>query len=253
MKRALLAILILAAGCAPAGRRAAPPEAASPGSVLDTLRGRATSVRSFHQAGTFLVRTGRERHFLHFDAWFERPGRSRLEIDLPGFPGAGSEPLIVTQDGDRVAAVRGGGSGEEATPTDSLLAFLDAYGFSSRTALYSIAPYACPEPLLHERNLRGFHRRAGESAIRLVLAGEGERREVLDLSGPARDLVSRRIVAKDGRVLAVFSYRYEEEGALFAREVETFVPAEDVRLTARFRATERNAPVPPGIFLPADD
>jgi hypothetical protein len=253
MRRALLAILILAAGCVPAGKRAAPPEREEPGSVLESLRARATAVRSFHEVGTFLVQTGRERHFLHFEAWFERPGRSRLEVDLPGFPGAGSERLVVTQEGNRVEAVRDGGGGNAAPSADSLLAFLDAYGLSPRTALYSIAPYACPEPLLHEKNLRGFHRVAGESAIRIVLGGEGERREVLDLSGPARDLVSRRIVAKDGTVLAVFSYGYEEEGALFAREVRTFVPAEDVRLTARFRATEVNAPVPPGLLSPAGD
>ncbi len=256
MRRHLLLLLVLAAaaaGCAPArGRsaRAGAPAAVDPGPILALLREKTAAVRSFHATGTFYVRTEREKHFLHFEGWFERPDRSRLSVELPAFPGFGSGRLTFVRTGGEIECrVREGGEEERGVPADSALAFLAAYGLSPSTATYLLAPYAGPEEALRREAVvacAGF----GDGGTRIVL-GAGERgREVLDL-GPDGDIGERRVIGPGGEVLLVCSYDYGEAGALFAREVEAFLPVEGARLTTRFRELEANVPLPPSVFQPA--
>jgi hypothetical protein len=247
----LLLALVAAGGCAPAAKPPEGPIAAGPiepDLLLTRLRERSAAVRSFHATGTFYVRTDREKHFLHFEGWFQRPDRSRLDIDLPGFPGFDPGRLSFLRVGEEIACVAArSGEEEREVPPDSALAFLSAYGLRAATAPYLLAPYSGPEEILRPEHVVACSRLSGGRA-RLVLNAGGGGREVLEL-GPALDLLERRVVDRGSEVLLVCSYTYEDGAVLFAREVEAFLPREGAHLTTRFRILEGNVPVPQAVFV----
>ncbi|MFH1679640.1 MAG: hypothetical protein ABIH26_03240 [Candidatus Eisenbacteria bacterium] len=251
---AALLVALAAGGCSRAVKAPPAAPAADAEEVLAALRARTASVRSFHSTGTVYLRTNREKHFLHFEAWFERPSRSRLVIDLPGFLGLGSGRLTVVRSGDRIAFLRPGSEEvEHASLADTSLAPLSVFGLAPADAVYLVAPHAGPEDLYRTENVVAFAAARNEGFLRLVLRREDGLREVLRIASPSFALAERRVVEPEGTVHFASSYRYEAEEEAFAREVETYLPREEMRLTARFQAAEQNVAVADSVFRLAED
>jgi len=238
-KRGFAALLLLvAAGCLPRGEKTPPPvddvEAAS---MLAFLQSETERMHSFTCEGTFLLRWKKEKHFLHFQAWYRRPDRIRLDVDLKGPLGFGSGRLSVAAVGESVSVLlpdeperRDGTIGEGDFPT------LDEYRFGPSEGAVLLAPYGGSADLPREENLLycGNDDRSGH--VRIVLRRDDNRREVLLVEREPRRIVGRKITLPDGTVLADLLYRYGDEGnGLFAEEVEARFPAEDMILRARFR------------------
>jgi hypothetical protein len=242
-------LLLAAAGCAGVGKERPGLLPGRPDAALLLLRERTAALRSFHAAGTFYVQTEQEKHFLHFEGWFERPDRARLSVELPGFLGIGSGRFTFIRSGGELtcfAPLEEGG--ERTVPADSALTFLAAFGLTPATAPYLLAPYSGPMALYAEERVVASQARP-EGGTRLVLEGEEGRREVLDLDS-ARRLFERRVVEPGGTVHLVCSYEYADGETLFAREVKAYLPREKAHLTTRFRVLEGNIPIAPSLFAP---
>jgi len=253
--RALLAALILLAGIGCSRTVKGPPAPpADAEEVLAALRARAESVRSFHANGTVYLRTDREKHFLHFDAWFERPSRMRLAIDVPGFLGLGSGRLLVVRRGDRIEALRPGSEAvERASLANDEGGPITILGIDPADAPSLVAPHAGPENLFVRENLVSLSAAGSGGLLRVVLDREDGLREVLDVSPPSYAVGARRVVEPGGRVLFASTYRYGEGDNAYAREVETFLPDENMRLTTRFRSMERNPSLADSLFRLAEE
>ena len=236
--RIALVILLAAASCLPdQKKRPDPTGGPDPASILAILRSRTEALQSLSCKGTVLLRWKKEKHFLHFQAWYRRPDRIRLDVDLKGPLGFGSGRLSVAAVGESVSVLlpdeperRDGTIGEGDFPT------LDEYRFGPSEGAVLLAPYGGSADLPREENLLycGNDDRSGH--VRIVLRRDDNRREVLLVEREPRRIVGRKITLPDGTVLADLLYRYGDEGnGLFAEEVEARFPAEDMILRARFR------------------
>jgi hypothetical protein len=253
--RALLATLLLGAavGCSRTVK-GPPAPLADAEEVLAALRARTESVRSFHATGTVYLRTDREKHFLHFEAWFERPSRMRLAIDVPGFLGLGSGRLLVVRRADRIEALRPGSEVvERASLADDGGAPIAVLGLNPADAPYLVAPHAGPEDHFRRANLVSLSAAGTGGLLRVVLDREDRLREVLEVMPPSFAVHARRVVEPGGRVLFASTYRYGEEDHAYAREVETFLPEENMRLTTRFRTLKENPSLPDSLFRLAEN
>ncbi len=244
--------LLLAGGCSIAPKGGLPVDGALPlADHLALLAERTAATRSFQSEGTVLVRTEREKHFLHFTAAWRRPDRSRLDLDLKGPLGFGSGRLTVTRSGETVEMLRPGEEVlERGTLDDPRLDPLAGHGLRPSAAPFLIAPYAGEKELYREERVMDYRYDDRAEAYRLVFGREGGGREVLHLAeeeGRTR-LAARRMVERDGEVSLVILYRYGDDSDLLPKEVEARLPGEETTLVLRFRECVLNRLLPDRLF-----
>ena len=244
--------LLLAGGCSVAPKGGGPVDGALPlAGHLALLAERTAATGSFHSEGTVLVRTEREKHFLHFAAAWRRPDRFRLDLDLKGPLGFGSGRLTATRSGETVEMLQPGEElPERGGLDDPRLAPLAARGLRPSVVPLLIAPYASESELYREERVVDYRYDNRAEAYRLVLEREEGGREVLHLAeeeGRTR-LVLRRLVERNGDVSVVLHYRYEDETDLLPVEVEARFPGEETTLVLRFREGVLNRPIPESHF-----
>ncbi|MBN1825893.1 MAG: hypothetical protein JW958_06465 [Candidatus Eisenbacteria bacterium] len=256
MKRAasaaLLAALLLTAGCAPPARDAAPVarDGAATEKLLERLRERIEAVRSFRCEGTMLLETETEKHFIHFQARYRRPDRLRVDLDVGGPLGLGSGRLTVAERGDTLEALLP----DEEFPRRGLIgdpsfAFLDETGLGFGDAAYLIAPFTGRPDLFTPHRLLASARDGRTGAERLVLQRDDGNREVLIADPAAGRLLERRVTRPGGEVLLICFYGDEKGGGdPFPEETECRIPRKRTILRTRYGSTTLNPDLPDRIF-----
>ena len=246
---AIALLLCCAVSCAPPATGVRAPVSRSEFErTLEALRTKSEAVETFQITGTILLEWETQRHFVHYESWYGRPGNFRIDCTLSGPHGLGSGTLryleregtaeLVLPDEPPVTGPIGG---------DAIRA-VETGGLSLRDARYGLFPYAGGALLFLPERLKARGVDPSSGRYRLTLRREDGLEEVLLVDPDPVSLAERRVVQTDGTVLAVVRYAYQAPGDPFPRETESRFPRDESRARIRYRSVRSNETLPEGVF-----
>lgn len=216
--------------------------------TLVELRRKAESITSFHIKGTLLLEWETQKHFVHYVSYYQHPDRFRIDCTLSGPLGLGSGTLYYIERDGRAEIrlpdeppVSGPLGGDE-------LRGVATGGLSLHDARYGLSPYAGGSALFRIERIKARGVDGPSGRYRLTLTRDDGLEEVVLVDPDPVSLAERRVVKRDGTVLAVTRYEYQEPGDLFAKATESRFPQQESLAKIRYRSVEPNGSLPEGVF-----